>query len=106
MIQLHGSGALKTLGAAVKAGAFFGGGTYACYRYPPSAYEPPDPTQPPPLGQCANCNASSSCMTAGCSNKIRGITGLEPWSDPLPPPCAQPVHNSQGGEWASASSAS
>lgn len=78
MIQLHGSGALKTLGAAVKAGAFFGGGSYACYRYPPSAYEPPDPTQPPPLGQCANCNASSSCMTAGCSNKIRGITGLEP----------------------------
>ena len=78
MIQLHGSGALKSMGAAVKAGAFFGGGTYACYRYPASSFQPPDPTMPAPLNQCANCNASAACMTAGCSNKILNVTGSQP----------------------------
>jgi len=73
MIQLHGTGELAAMGATVKAGAFFGGGTYACYRYPPSAFNPPDPMQPPALAQCANCNASAHCMVAGCSDKIKSL---------------------------------
>jgi hypothetical protein len=82
MMQLHGTGALQAdLGATLKAGALFAGGTYACYRYPPTpppAWKPPPPPQPPgplPINQCASCNVSNSCMTVGCSNDVVNLTG-------------------------------
>lgn len=63
MMQLHGSGQLQRLGgggqAKVVAGVMFAGGSYGCFLDPPLS-----------AAQCRNCNASASCNTLGCSNKM------------------------------------
>jgi hypothetical protein len=52
----------------VVGGVFLSGGSYNCYSHPPASH-----------GICANCNASSSCRTRGCSDS--------------PPPGTQPCCN-------------
>jgi hypothetical protein len=68
LIQLHATGELRSMGATLRAGAMFGGGSYSCYRVPPGSYKDSGPA---PLAQCSNCNASSACWTVGHSTVSR-----------------------------------
>ena len=86
MMQVQAIGEMaEYMNATVKAGAFFAGGTYACYRgnyFGAESWRPPPPPPPPPsaapFGQCKGCNASNSCMMVGCSNKVRALSGKPP----------------------------
>ena len=75
LIQLQATGELRSMGATLRAGAMFGGGSYGCYRVPLGSYKDSGPA---PLAQCSNCNASSECWTVGHSSEILNLTGKQP----------------------------